>query len=109
MAAAAGALLSAVAGELDDVLVEIEQLVDDMLCDLDPDEPPEGLPRELVLAWRSAMKALERIAAIVAKAGATADAGAQALGELSTSNSWGSAPACVDRISAARQQRAGHE
>jgi hypothetical protein len=104
MSAAAGALLADVAGKLADALAEIEIMSNDMLCDLDPADPPKYAPPDLVSAWRVALRNLDGLAAIVGEAGATADAGAQALGELPTSSGWGAAPDCRDRIRAARHQ-----
>ena len=108
MSAAAGALLAAVADKLAEVLEEMEVLGRDMLCDLDPDDPPDGTPRGLVVSWRMAMQTLNRINATVGEAGATADAGAQALGELPTSSEWGSAPTCREQLCAVRQEVIGN-
>ncbi len=102
MSAAAGALLAAVADKLADALVTITDLTRDMRADLDPDDAPDYAPPVMVQDWAYALSVLAAIEAMVGEAGATADAAAQAMGELPTSSGWGAAPACREHLCAVR-------
>jgi hypothetical protein len=101
--AAAGALLAAIADKLAVALETAEDASSKMFCDIDPFDPPDDLPREYADAWRAAYTALSEVQSMVAEAGATADAGAQAHGELATSSLWMCRPACVAPLYAVRQ------